>query len=136
MNTQELRKLAHNLTGYGNATMNQMAQDGGVAINELMDKIDQLQAKLAAPEKQEPVEYQYLFNSPFGGQVWRDDASEWNGNKPLKSRALYLSAGAQPREPMMDEQIWELAANCLDDHFGRLNFARAIEAHHKIGAKE
>lgn len=29
---------------------------------------------------------------------------------------------------LTDEEIWELAANCLDSVTGRLQFARAIEA--------
>ena len=52
-------------------------------------------AKLAALEKQKPVAYQYLFNHPAGGQVWRNDCSDWNGQHFLKGRSLYLSAGAK-----------------------------------------
>lgn len=44
--------------------------------------------------------------------------------------ALYAAPQAKP---LTDDRIWELAANCLDSHFGRLNFARAIEAAHGIG---
>ena len=43
------------------------------------------------PVNQEPIGYQYLFNSPFGGEVWRDSESMWNGNKPKSSRAIYAA---------------------------------------------
>ena len=38
------------------------------------------------------------------------------------------------RKPLTDEEIWNLAANCLDSVAGRLQFARAIEAAHGIKA--
>jgi hypothetical protein len=36
------------------------------------------------------------------------------------------------RQPLTEERVWELAANCLDSVAGRLQFARAIEAAHGI----
>lgn len=39
---------------------------------------------------------------------------------------------AAQRQPLTEERIWELAANCLDSVAGRLQFARAIEAAHGI----
>ena len=36
------------------------------------------------------------------------------------------------RKPLTDEEIWGLAANCLDSIAGRMQFARAIEAAHGI----
>ena len=38
-----------------------------------------------------------------------------------------------PPQPLTDEEIWELAAHCLDSVAGRMQFARAIEA--KLKAK-
>ena len=46
---------------------------------------------LADCVKQEPVGYQYLFKSPFGGEVWRDSDAMWNGNKPKASREIYAA---------------------------------------------
>ena len=40
------------------------------------------------------------------------------------------------RKPLTDEEIWNLAANCLDSVAGRLQFARAIEAAHGIKGEE
>lgn len=37
------------------------------------------------------VGHQYLFSSPFGGDVWRDDSSEWNGNRPKASREIFTT---------------------------------------------
>ena len=50
-----------------------------------------------------------------------------------KSAAIRIatSLGWTPKREwvgLTDEQIWELAANCLDSVAGRLAFARAIEA--------
>jgi hypothetical protein len=36
------------------------------------------------------------------------------------------------RKLLTDEEIWELAANCLNSVAGRLQFGRAIEAAHGI----
>lgn len=42
--------------------------------------------------------------------------------------------GSPPtRRPLTDEEIWDIAGNCLDSVAGRLQFARAIERAHKIG---
>ena len=44
--------------------------------------------------KDEPVAYQYLFDSQLGGEVWRWSADNWNGSKPKATRALYARPGA------------------------------------------
>lgn len=46
---------------------------------------------------------------------------------------LNTTPPAAQRQPLTDERVWELAANCLDSVAGRLQFARAIEAAHGIG---
>jgi len=60
-------------------------------------EVQRLHHELAALQNQEPAQYRYLFSNPFGGQVWRDSANEWNGNRPIKAEALYLSAGAKEK---------------------------------------
>lgn len=40
------------------------------------------------------------------------------------------------RQPLTDEEVWKLAAGCLDSVAGRLQFARAIERAHGIGGGE
>jgi len=43
---------------------------------------------------------------------------------------------ADARRPLTDEEIWDIAGNCLDSVAGRLQFARAIERAHKIGGND
>ena len=63
---------------------------------------------------------------------------EWNNLDPvdplrgLIADAIDALAEAQPSKPLTDDEIWNLAANCLDSVAGRLQFARAIEAAHDI----
>lgn len=41
-------------------------------------------------ESQHPATHQYLFTSPYGnGDVWREESSLWNGQRPKASRALF-----------------------------------------------
>ena len=68
----------------------------------------------AAQPAAEPVAHQYLFHSPFGGEVWHDSPRERNGSKPHGHRALYAhpAPAAQPAaEP--DEraafEVWALS---------------------------
>ena len=58
------------------------------------------------------------------------------GKVTLRVGDQYRDYFAQPdREPLTDEQIWDLAANCLDSVQGRINFARLIEQAHNIRSK-
>jgi len=63
--------------------------------SEVCDSEQGLRNELAALQHQEPVQYRYLFSNPLGGQVWRDSANEWNGNRPIKAESLYAAAGAK-----------------------------------------
>jgi hypothetical protein len=40
------------------------------------------------------------------------------------------------RRPLTDEEIWDIAANCLNSVAGQIQFARAIERAHKIGGND
>jgi len=45
--------------------------------------------------------------------------------------------GSPPaRRPLTDEEIWDIAANCLNSVAGQMQFARAIERAHKIGGND
>ena len=73
----------------------------------------------------------YLFEHLPLYQGW------WDGHtteEKYERIGKFTAPGAAPT-PLTDDRIWELAANCLDGHFGRLNFARAIEADHGITQK-
>jgi hypothetical protein len=59
------------------------------------------------------------------GMVWADAILRKKNATPPEAQ----------RQPLTEERIWELAANCLDSVAGRLQFARAIEAAHGIGEK-
>jgi hypothetical protein len=95
-------------------------------------------AALAAQPAPEPVSHQYLFNSPWGGEVWRDDSRHWNGNRPKASRALYTAA--PPVRTLSDAEIDKiqeaafkaLAATGYTGGMGSVQWdranARAIEA--------
>lgn len=54
---------------------------------------------LAQPEQEDAkdamisIGHQYLFASPFGGDVWRDNSNEWNGLRPKESREIYAVRG-------------------------------------------
>ena len=58
---------------------------------------------LAAQPAAEPVAHQYLFHSPFGGEVWHDSPRERNGSKPHGHRALYAHPAPAAR-PAADPQ--------------------------------
>ncbi len=50
--------------------------------------------------------------------------------------APYAYTAPPQRQPLTDEEVWKLAAGCLDSVAGRLQFARAIERAHGIGGGE
>jgi hypothetical protein len=95
-----------------------------------------------------PLKYQWV--NGRGYVVWRD-VFEGNMKCPLDeaiaahAQAVFVDEGdakeyctfkntAPPaqRQPLTEERVWELAANCLDSVAGRLQFVRAIEAAHGI----
>ena len=73
------------------------------------------------PAQQEPV-------------AWMQDSIElYVQDRPSATYTVPLYTTPQPpAQPLTDEQIWKLAANCLDSVAGRMQFARAIEAAHGI----
>ena len=81
--------------------------------------IHQCVKKVATPPAAERQHHELLC---VCGASWSIDSK---GNEEL------LSTPPQ-RQPLTDERVWELAANCLDSVAGRLQFARAIEAAHGI----
>ena len=75
-------------------------------------------------QQQEPVAW-----------MWKDGTVTTDPDRADGTWApLYTSP--QPSKPLTDEEIWNLAANCLDSVAGRLQFARAIEAAHGIKGDE
>ena len=121
MNT-ELRKLAESQVGDPKARI----------ILELMDKIDQLQAER---EKQEPVAYGWQDrNGLIIDCIAPETYAKYKGDYTVP---LYLSAGAQPRVPMTKDEMADMfKAVGIDGYDEREKLVRAVEAHHKIGAKE
>jgi len=99
--------------------------------DELRAKLATLEAEKAEREKQEPAAWlsvdsigeRYLcFTKPEDGD---------------EVHPLYLSAGAQPREPMTKDEMADMfKAVGIDGYDEREKLVRAVEAHHKIGAKE
>lgn len=63
-------------------------------------------------------------------------APEWAGETTLDDFGDFGPTTPPQRKPLTDEEIWKLAANCLDSVAGRMQFARAIEAAHGIGEKK
>ena len=96
--------------------------------DELRAKLATLETEKAEREKQKPVGYTYTDKGVTHGAITR----------VIKAgEPLYLSAGA-PREPM----TWD-DARALLNRIGAAGhritiepIIRAVEAHHKIGAKE
>jgi hypothetical protein len=59
-----------------------------------------------------PFDHLYEFASPFGGTTLRESASEYNGNRPKRSIALFTAD--QVRQAMLDAT--ERAAKKCDQH--------------------
>ena len=81
----------------------------------------------------EPVAYQYLFDSPMGGKVWRFSDSLWNGNNSTECRPLY--AAPPERKPLTDAEIdrlWERMGSFHERGADWRTFARKLEAAHGI----
>ena len=66
------------------------------------------------------------------GKDWRLEYMSLPVGKHKLYTQQYTHTAPPQRKPLTDEQIWELAANCLDSVAGRMQFARAIEAAHGI----
>jgi hypothetical protein len=89
-----------------------------------------LYARLAEPETCKPA-LQVEEAEPV---AWINDNLDTEfSHKPWMSKAWTPLYAAPPtRRPLTDEEIWDIAGNCLDSVAGRLQFARAIERAHKI----
>ena len=72
------------------------------------------------PAQQEPVQ-RYSLDGEGGMEI--DSLGAW---------VKFIPPQPAQRKPLTDEEIWELAATCLDSVAGRMQFARAIEAAHGI----
>ena len=100
-------------------------------LQEAKEKLAALEAEKAEREKQEPAAY---INHKAMMPPSLDSAATPG---TLYSEPLYLSAGAQPREPMTKDEMADMfKAVGIDGYDEREKLVRAVEAHHKIGAKE
>jgi hypothetical protein len=90
----------------------------------------------AQPAKQKPVAWLGLEPSdmPDGDDPMYDHDFFLKGMAWADAilRKKNATPPAAQRQPLTDERVWELAANCLDSVAGRLQLARAIEAAHGI----
>ena len=105
---------------------------------------DELRERLAQPE-QEPVAWESFFTRycPWLAQPeqepvawvapsWLNPETRTWENESFAPRPIngWIPLYTAPRQwqGLTDEEIWELAAHCLDSVAGRMQFARAIEA--------
>jgi len=90
-----------------------------------------LRARLAEPETCKPA-----LQVEAEPVAWFDpDDFTRTVSKPTEKEHAPLYTHP-PRRPLADEEIWDIAGNCLDSVAGRLQFARAIERAHKIGGAQ
>ena len=87
-------------------------------------------AELEAQPEQEPKCGAII--EVFGNDWQLEYMSLPVGKHKLYTQQYNYTAPPQ-RKPLTEEEIWELAAHCLDSVAGRMQFARAIEA--KLKAK-
>jgi hypothetical protein len=88
----------------------------GVPVGHIDLVIDTLKAALAQEQEQEPVASQ---NTQEKCRI---------ETVPAKGGLLSIHPPRREWQSLTEEDIWTLAANCLDSVLGRLHFARAIEA--------
>ena len=98
-------------------------------------KLATLEAEKAELEKQEPVAWGLHRNDGLILDViCHEEHESHEGDYTVP---LYLSAGAQPREPITKDEMADMfKAVGIDGYDEREKLVRAVEAHHKIGAKE
>ena len=89
--------------------------------DDMSEAITALRTAIAEAETQEPAAWMDASETALSWENYLD------GMKPL-----YTTPPAAQRQPLTEERVWELAANCLDSVAGRLQFSRAIEAAHGI----
>lgn len=88
--------------------------------------------------EQEPVDYRYKYLNFMGHEVWSYDLPTGQGSKVLEVQALYTTPPR--REPLSDEQIQAIRAECVNTppdkastaYGWAINFAREIEQAHGI----
>jgi hypothetical protein len=98
---------------------------------ELNDLIATLEAALEQPEQElEPVAWRFktLVNQDFETNWVLTKYEPPNGVNVVAIEPLYTHPPRREWRGLTEEDIWTLAANCLDSVLGRLHFARAIEA--------
>ena len=103
----------------------------GKALKEIMRQLNLARAALGealAQPEQEPVALEDVYLTIIQWDVGGGKRSR----RELASRIVAKYTTPPQRKPLTDEEIWNLAANCLDSVAGRLQFARAIEAAHGI----
>ena len=101
-------------------------------IPETAAAIEALRARLAEPEP-EPVAVAWMLVLPDGRlermsvTSFDDEAEEMLARSIAGCTMAPLYTAPPTRRPLTDEEIWDIAGNCLDSVAGRLQFARAIE---------
>jgi len=79
-------------------------------------------------EEVEPVAHRH--------EWFRTGAMEPGQMRCIECGEWRCEAAPPARRPLTDEEIWDIAANCLNSVAGQLQFARAIERAHKIGGND
>ena len=103
------------------------AVEGWVKIEEAREHLDSVGCGTiykTAGEGRVPLCIAQPQQEPVVDLQTRWPMKNWKENKPTPAQ----------RKPLTDEEIWRVAANCLDSIAGRMQFARAIEAAHGITA--
>ena len=96
--TTQLRKLAHITIGCGNANMNGVEQDAGMAINECCDTIERLTAERDALAKDA------AHDSFAKRQILRDHFLHDFNPVAIPHKAVHkLGKGALPENPRIEE---------------------------------
>jgi hypothetical protein len=112
-----------------------------------VEAITALRTAIAEAEKQEPVAWMHtMIDDVVVGHrpadlnvhpdrwmpLYKDPTPCQTCEALARTVMMDQTAHDTQRQPLTEERVWELAANCLDSVAGRLQFARAIEAAHGI----
>ncbi len=107
-----------------------------VPESNLNKTVTALRLAIEQAERQEPVAWLWQHNETGRTRIVMPDSVITADANWIVVGPLYLGAAPPQRQPLTDEEVWKLAAGCLDSVAGRLQFARAIERAHGIGGGE